>query len=122
MVKFTLSASSTMSVSAHSLPVAVKVIQLLLHVAAEAAPVVPVQPLPHDAHAVLALMFVECKVLNLGGDTTAPTGMDLFRQSCWRLGCPRHVLTGVRRKTGSWKETKKKNVGQVRQMKISNNS
>lgn len=87
-------------VSVHFPPVAVEVVQLLLHVAAEAASVVPVQPLPHNTHAVLAFVFVKCKVLNLGGNTTAPTRMDLFRQRRWSLGRPRHILTGVRGKTG----------------------
>lgn len=52
-------------------PVAVEVVQLLLHIAAEAASVVSVQPLAHDAHPILALVFVKRKVLDLRGD--APT-------------------------------------------------
>lgn len=58
---------------------AVEVIQLFLDIAAEAASVVPVQPLAHDAHAILALVFVKGKVLDLGGNATTPTRMALFR-------------------------------------------
>lgn len=58
-----------------SSPVAVEVVQLFLDIAAEAATVVPVQPLPHKAHAVLTLMFVKCKVLNLGGNATTSARM-----------------------------------------------
>ena len=47
---------------------AVHVLQLLLHGAAEAAAVVAVQPLAHHAHAVESLVLVEGEVLDLGGD------------------------------------------------------
>ncbi len=84
----------------HSQPVAVEVVQLLLDVAAEAASVVPVQPLPHNAHAVLTLLFVKCKVLNLGGDATTSARMALFLHYCWCPRRSRYVLTGVGRKAG----------------------
>lgn len=58
-------------------PVTVEVVQLLLHVAAEAAAVVPIQPLPHHTHAVLTLMFVKGKVLDLRGDATTQAWMGL---------------------------------------------
>ena len=92
---------------------AVDVVQLLLHVAAEAASVVPVQPLPHNAHAILTLMFVKCKVLNLGGNATSPTRMALFRHYCWRPGCPRYVLTGVRREQGRETHGKEEGLAKV---------
>lgn len=74
---------------------AVDVLQLLLDVAADAASVVPVQPLPHNAHAVLTLLFVKGKVLDLGGDATPPTRMALFVACHRRPGCSRNVLTGA---------------------------
>lgn len=57
---------------------AVEVIQLFLDVAAEAAAVVSVQPLPHDAHTILTLVFVKRKVLHLGGDATTATRVALI--------------------------------------------
>lgn len=70
-----------------------KVIQLLLDVAADAASVVPVKPLPYDAHAVLTFVSVKCKVLNLGGDATTPTRMALILHNYWCPGRSRYVLT-----------------------------
>lgn len=75
-----------------------EVVQLLLDVAAEAPSVVPVQPLPHNAHAILPLMFVKCKVLNLGGDATTPTRMALIMHYYWCPGRSRYVLTGAGKK------------------------
>lgn len=46
-------------------PVAVEILQLLLDAAADAAAILPVQPLPHHAQADLTLMLVKCKVLHL---------------------------------------------------------
>lgn len=70
-------------------PVAVEVVQLLLHGAAEATSVVSVQPLAHHTHAVLALMFVKGKVLDLRGDATAKAWMGLVlhcSRCLWRHG------------------------------------
>lgn len=61
-------------------PVATEVVELFLHVAAEAASVVSIQPLPHDTHAVLTLVFVKRKVLDLRGDATAQARMGLVLQ------------------------------------------
>ncbi len=79
---------------------AVEVVQLLLDVAAEAASIVPVQPLSHDAHAVLTFMLVEGKVFYLGGNASTPTRMALLLHNYWcpwRLG---YVLTEVGRNAG----------------------
>lgn len=59
-------------VSFPSSPVAAEVVQLFLHLAADAAAVVTVEPVSHHAHAVLPLGLVKGKVLDLGGDTTPP--------------------------------------------------
>lgn len=67
---------------------AVEVVQLFLDVAAEAASVVPVQPLPHNAHAILTLVFVECKVLHLGSDALTPTRMTFLKHCRRSSGCP----------------------------------
>lgn len=93
------STSLSMTRSIYS-PVAMEVVQLFLDVATEAASVVPVQPLPHNAHAVLTLMFVKCKVLNLGGDATTPARMALIVHYNRCLGHLRYVLTGVGRQAG----------------------
>lgn len=54
---------------------AVKVIQLFLHLAAQAPPIVTVQPVPHYAQAVLTLVLIEGKVLYSGRDSaSAPKG------------------------------------------------
>lgn len=79
---------------------AVEVVQLLLDVAADAASVVPVKPLPYDTHAVLTFLFVKCKVLNLGGDATTPTGMALIFHYYWCPGHSRYVFTGAGREAG----------------------
>lgn len=55
-------------------PVAVEVLQLPLHGAADAAAVAAVQPLAHHAQAVVPLLPVEGKVLHLGGDAPAALG------------------------------------------------
>lgn len=75
---------------------AVEVVQLFLHIAADAAAVVSVQPLADHAHAVLPLRLVEGKVFDLGGDATPPPRVALL---CDRgpggPGCPgylRYVL------------------------------
>lgn len=67
-------------------PVAVEVVQLLLHVAAQAASVVSIQPLPHHTHAVLPLVLVKRKVLDLRGDATTETRMGLARRCSGSLG------------------------------------
>lgn len=53
---------------------AVEVLQLPLHGAADAAAVAAVQPVAHHAQAVVPLLPVEGKVLHLGGDAPAALG------------------------------------------------
>lgn len=89
-----------------SSPVAVEVIQLFLDVAAEAAAVVSVQPLPHDAHTVLTLVFVKCKVLHLGGDATAPARVALIVHHNRRSRGLRDIPSGGERKVGRGKKCK----------------
>lgn len=79
-------------------PVAVEVVQLFLDVATEAASVVPVQPLPHNSHAILTLLFVKCKVLNLGGDATTAARMALMMRYNRCLGHLRYIPTAVGRR------------------------
>lgn len=79
---------------------AVEVLELLLDAAAEAASVVPVQPLAHHAHAVLTLVFVERKVLHLGGDATSPAGLASVLHNHRRPGSSGHVLTEGRETDG----------------------
>lgn len=61
-------------------PVTVEVVQLLLHLAADAAAVMAVQPLAHHAHAVLPLVPVECEVLDTRRDSLAALGAELSGQ------------------------------------------
>lgn len=79
-------------------PVAVEVVQLLLDVAAEAVPVVSVQPLPHDTHTVLTFVFVEGKVLYLGGDAAATTGVTFLEHRRWSPGRSGHIFAGLEEK------------------------
>lgn len=54
-------------------PVAVEVIKLFLYLAAQASPVVTVQPIPHHTQAILPLVLIKGKVLYPGCDAaTAP--------------------------------------------------
>lgn len=92
----------------HSQPVAVEVIQLLLDVAADAASIVSVQPLPHHAHPVLPLVFVECKVLYLGSDATAAARVTLFRHRGWCPGGPKYILTGMGKRKSEGMRMEKK--------------
>lgn len=55
-------------------PVAVEVLQLSLHRAADAAAVAAVQPVAYHAQAVMPLLSVEGKVLHLGGDALPALG------------------------------------------------
>lgn len=80
---------------------AVKVVQLFLDVAAEAASVVSIQPLPHNAHAILTLMFVECKVLNLRRDASTQAWVSLVLRYNRSPGRLRYVPPGVWGKAGS---------------------
>lgn len=62
-------------------PVAVETIQLFLHLAAQAPPVLPVQPLPHYAQAVLTLVLIEGKVLYSGRNTASALKGGAYRCS-----------------------------------------
>ena len=77
---------------------AVEVVQLLLHVAADAAAVVAVQPLADHAHAKLPLLLVKGKVFDLGGDAPpAPRMAFVGHRSPRSPGGPghlRYVLAG----------------------------
>lgn len=86
-------------------PVTVEVVQLFLHVAAEAASVVSIQPLPHHTHAVLTLMFVKGKVFDLRGDATTQAWMGLVLHYSRCLG-RRNVPPGVQGKVKTGKESK----------------
>ena len=63
-----------------------EVVQLLLHVAADAAAVVAVQPLADHAHAELPLLLVEGEVFDLRGDAPPAARVALLRH--WRPGSP----------------------------------
>lgn len=80
---------------------AVKVVQLFLDVAAEATSVVSIQPLPHNTHAILTLMFVKCKVLNLRRDATTQAWVSLVLHYNRSPGHLRYVPPGVWGKPGS---------------------
>lgn len=60
---------------------AVETIQLFLHLAAQAPPVLPVQPLPHYAQAVLTLVLIEGKVLYSGRNTASALKGGAYRCS-----------------------------------------
>ena len=99
------------------LPVAVEVFQLLLDVAAEANPVMPVQPLPHNTHAILTLGFVKSKVLDLGGNATTAARMTLLIHYYRCFGFLRYVPADVEERQASSrvrKENLKKNGGERR--------
>lgn len=53
---------------------AVEALQLPLHGAADAAAIASVQPVAHDAQAVVPLLPVKCKVLYFGGNALASMG------------------------------------------------
>lgn len=79
-------------------PVAVEVFQLFLDVAADAAAIVAVQPLPHHAQADLPLVSVKRKVLHLGCDATPPAKATPLLLGAARLGSLRRVPADARDK------------------------
>lgn len=52
-------------------PMTVKILQLFLYLAAEAASIVSVQPLPHHTHPILTPLLIKSEVLHFGGNSTA---------------------------------------------------
>lgn len=53
---------------------AIEALQLPLHGAADAASIASVEPVTHDAQAVVPLLPVKCKVLYFGGNAFATLG------------------------------------------------
>ena len=76
---------------------AVEVVQLFLHVAADAAAVVAVQPLADHAHAELPLLLVEGEVFDLRGDAPAAAGVVFVgHRRAGSAGRPGDPLAGER--------------------------
>lgn len=66
-------------------PMTVQIFQLFLYLAAKAASIVSVQPLPHHTHPILTPLLIKSKVLHFGGNSTA-TMRRGFPRGCHSFG------------------------------------